>query len=123
MKRISGATAAVATSVVALLGTGAGSAGAADSAHCDRAEQDIWSQGPGREATAHHCSLPSTKRRWYTVEIGTLVQKHHRTDDADSGVDRTVTLHDRTIKCLGYTSTNGTVHWFGCPAPGGDDSR
>ncbi|MER5917300.1 hypothetical protein ABT124_44980 [Streptomyces sp. NPDC001982] len=105
----------MATGATALLGTGVGTAGAADSAHCDRAEQAIWSDGPSRNVTSHRCSIPNTKRRWYTVEIDTLVQTHYKTEYLNGGVDRTETLHDRTIRCLGYTSENGTVNWFGCP--------
>ncbi|MEU1409137.1 hypothetical protein ABZ471_44040 [Streptomyces sp. NPDC005728] len=118
LKRLLGATAAVATGVAALLGTSAGTAGADDSVHCERAERGIWSEGPSPDVTGHRCSMPTTKRRWYTVEVDTLVQTHYKTEYLDGGVDRTETLHNRTIRCLGYTSTNGTVHWFGCP-PGG----
>ncbi|MFF7974002.1 hypothetical protein [Streptomyces sp. NPDC007905] len=115
LKRLLGATAAVATGATALLGTGAGPAGAADRVHCDRAERPIWSEGPSRNMTGHRCSLPTDEHRWYTVEIDTLVQPHHKTDYLNGEVDRTETLHHRTVRCLGYTSENGTVNWFGCP--------
>ena len=122
LKRLLGATAAAATSAIALLGTGAGTADAAGhsshsrhSAHCDRAERPIWSEGPSRNMTGHGCSLPDTKRRWYTVEIDTLVQPHHTSEYLNGKVDRTETLHDKTISCLGYTSGTGPVTRFGCP--------
>ncbi|MFE9995569.1 hypothetical protein [Streptomyces avermitilis] len=115
LKRLLGVTAVVATGAAALLGTGAGTAGAADRAHCDRAEQDVWSGDPSRNLTGRRCSIPTHKSRWYTVEIDTLVQTRYKGDTVDGGVDRTRTLHNRTIRCLGYTSDNGTVNWFGCP--------
>lgn len=115
LRRLLGATAAVATGATTLLGAGAGTAGAADTAHCDRAEQAMWSDGPSRNVTGRGCTLPDTKRRWYTIEIDTLVQTHYKTDYLNGQVDRTETLHDETIRCLGYTSENGTVNWFGCP--------
>ncbi|WP_405881700.1 hypothetical protein OG747_25650 [Streptomyces sp. NBC_01384] len=118
LKRLLCVTAAVATGVAALLGTGAGTAGAAGAAgraHCDRAEQDMWSDGPSRNVTGRRCSIPTGKGRWYTIEIDTLVQNHYKGDTLDGRVDRTETLHSRTIRCLGYTSSNGTVNWFGCP--------
>ncbi|GGJ44433.1 hypothetical protein [Streptomyces brasiliensis] len=115
LKRLLGATAAVATGATTLLGTGVGTAGAADSAHCGRAEQAMWTEGPSRNVTAHHCSLPDDKRRWYTVEIDTLVQTHYKTEYLNGGINRTETLHNETIRCMGYTSGNGTVNWFGCP--------
>ncbi|MEU9448011.1 hypothetical protein [Streptomyces sp. NPDC048277] len=115
-KRLLGVTAAVAMGAAALLGPGAGTAGAADRAHCDRAEQDMWSDGPSRNLTGHSCSIPGGRNRWYTVEIDTLVQKHYKGDTLDGKVDRTETLHGRTIRCLGYTAGNDTVNWFGCPA-------
>ncbi|MFF9765295.1 hypothetical protein ACF1GT_01500 [Streptomyces sp. NPDC014636] len=114
LKRLLGATAAAATGATALLGTGVGTAGAAERAHCDRAERPIWSEGPSRNVTGHHCSLPSSDHRWHIVEIDTLVQPHHKTDYLDGEVDRTKTLHDRTIRCLGYTTSKDTVNWFGC---------
>ncbi|MER6978190.1 hypothetical protein [Streptomyces carpinensis] len=115
LQRLLGVTAAVATGAAALLGTGASTARAAERAHCDRAEQNMWSDGASRNLTAHHCSIPSHQKRWYTVEIDTLVQKHYKGDTLDGAVDRTKTLHNRTIRCLGYTSDNGAVNWFGCP--------
>ncbi|MFJ9821340.1 hypothetical protein ACIRU3_40010 [Streptomyces sp. NPDC101151] len=116
LKRLLGATTAVAAGATALLGTGAGTADARTArAHCDRAERPIWSEGLSRNVTGHGCSLPDNKRRWYTIEIDTLVQPHYKTDNLNGGVDRTETLHDKTIRCLGYTSDNGTVNWFGCP--------
>ena len=117
LKRLLGAAAAVATGATALLGTGVGTA-AADGGHrayCDRAERPIWTgEDPSRNVTGHGCSLPDDGRRWYTVEIDTLVQPHYKTEYLDGGVDRTETLHDRTIRCLGYTSSDDTVYWFGC---------
>ncbi|MEU0600763.1 hypothetical protein ABZ484_21385 [Streptomyces sp. NPDC006393] len=115
LKRLLGVTAAVTTGAAALLGAGAGTAGASGGAYCDRAEQDMWSDGPSRSLTGHHCSIPSDGHRWYTVEIGTLVQRHYKGDTLDGRIDRTETLHHTTIRCLGYTSGNGTVNWFGCP--------
>ncbi|MER7836253.1 hypothetical protein ABTY98_10145 [Streptomyces sp. NPDC096040] len=114
LKRLFGATAAVATCATALLGTGAGTADAAGRAHCDRAERPIWIDDPSRNMTAHGCSLPDNERRWYRVEIDTLVEPHHATEYLNGHVDRTETLHDRTVRCMGYTSENGTVNWFGC---------
>lgn len=116
LKRLLGVTAAVATGATALLGTGAGAAVAADSAYCERAEQDMWSSGgPSRNVTGYHCDIPSDKSRWYTIEVDTLVQTHYNGDTVDGGVDRTETLHNRTIRCMGYTYSDGTVNWFGCP--------
>lgn len=115
LKRLLGVTAAVAMGAAALLGTGAGTAGAADRAHCGRAEQDMWSDGPSRNVTGHRCSIPTGKRHWYTIEIDTLVQTHHKGDTLNGRVDRAETRHNRTIRCLGYTSSHGTVNWFGCP--------
>ncbi|MEU2221818.1 hypothetical protein [Streptomyces sp. NPDC018347] len=114
LARLLGATVAVATAATALIGAGAGTAAASDSAHCDRAERPIWSEGPSRNVTGRGCDLPDHGRRWYTVEIDTLVQPHQKDDYLDGGVDRTGTLHDRTLRCLGYTSHKGTVDWFGC---------
>ncbi|MGV9995063.1 hypothetical protein [Streptomyces sp. NPDC003374] len=114
LKRLLGVTATVGVAATALLGTGAGTADAASRAHCDRAERAMWSSGPSRNVTARRCSMPDRKRRWYTVEIDTLVRIYYKTDNLNGGVDRTRTLHDRTIRCLGYTSGNGTVNWFGC---------
>ncbi|MGW3207420.1 hypothetical protein [Streptomyces sp. NPDC001135] len=113
-KRLLGTAAAVATGATALLGVGAGTANATGRAHCDRAERAIWIDDPSRNMTGHHCSLPDDKSRWYTVEIDTLVEPHYTSDYLNGSVDRTETLHDRTIRCLGYTSENGTVNWFGC---------
>ncbi|MGV9348899.1 hypothetical protein ACWDSD_29610 [Streptomyces spiralis] len=115
LKRILGGTAAVTIGAAALLGTGAGTAGAFGGAHCDRAEQDMWSDGPSRNLTGYRCSIPSDGHRWYTVEIDTLVQRHYKGDTLDGAIDGTETLHDTTIRCLGYTSGDGTVNWFGCP--------
>ncbi|MFF7123916.1 hypothetical protein [Streptomyces sp. NPDC008240] len=113
-KRLLGATAAVSIGAAALLGAGAGTAGAAGRAYCDRAERPVWSGDPSRNVTGHGCSMPSNGRRWYTVEIDTLVLPHHKTDYRNGPVDRTVTLHDRTIRCMGYTTSGDTVNWFGC---------
>jgi hypothetical protein len=116
LKRLLGVTAAVVTGASALLGTGAGTADASGRAHCDRAEQDMWSSGgPSRNLTGHHCSVPNNKRRWYTIEIDTLVRTYYKRDTLDGGVDRTETLHHRTISCMGYTSGDGKLNWFGCP--------
>ncbi|MFF2124504.1 hypothetical protein ACFVW1_03720 [Streptomyces olivochromogenes] len=116
LKRLLGVTAAVVTGATALLGTGVGTAGASGRAHCDRAEQDMWSSGgPSRNLTGHHCSIPNNKRRWFTIEIDTLVRTHYKGDTLDGGVARTETLHNKTISCMGYTSDDGKVNWFGCP--------
>ncbi|MFI2761118.1 hypothetical protein ACH5A3_19960 [Streptomyces echinatus] len=115
LKRLLGAAAAVATGATALLGTGAGTADArAERAHCDRAERPIWSEGPSRNVTGFHCDIPDQEHRWYKVDIETLVQPHQKADYVDSGVDGTRTLHDRTIRCLGYTTDKNKVNWFGC---------
>lgn len=114
LRRLLGATATVAMGAATLLGTGAGTAGAADRAHCDRAERPIWIDDPSRNVTGHGCSVPDSEHRWYIVEIDTLVQPHHKTEYQNGEVDRTVTLHNRTIRCLGYTSDKDTVNWFGC---------
>ncbi|MFK0019067.1 hypothetical protein [Streptomyces sp. NPDC090798] len=114
LKRPLGVAAALVMGAAALLGT-AGTADAAGRAHCDRAEQDMWSSGPSRNLTGHHCSVPNNKRRWYTIEIDTLVRTHYKRDTLDAAVDRTETLHNRTISCMGYTSGNGKLNWFGCP--------
>ncbi|MFF0793855.1 hypothetical protein [Streptomyces spiralis] len=118
LKRLLGVTAAVTTGAAALLGTGAGTAGALGGfggAHCDRAEQDMWSDGPSRSLTGYRCSIPSSEHRWYTVQIDTLVQRHHKGDTLDGRIDGTETLHHTTVRCLGHTSGDGTVNWFGCP--------
>src|SRR5689334_7883091 len=94
LKRLLGVTAAVATGATALLGTGVAAAGAAregDGAHCARAERPIWIDEPSRNVTGHGCSMPEDKRRWYTVEIDTLVQPHHRTEYLNDRPDRTET--------------------------------
>ncbi|WP_251094274.1 hypothetical protein [Streptomyces sp. Caat 7-52] len=115
LKRLLGAAAAVATGATALLGTGAGIADArSERAHCDRAERPIWSEGPSRNVTGFGCSIPDQEHRWYKVDIDTLVQPHNKTDYVDGGVERTGTLHDRTIRCLGYTRDRNKVNWFGC---------
>ncbi|XES01048.1 hypothetical protein HEP87_61865 [Streptomyces sp. S1D4-11] len=75
----------------------------------------MWSSGPSRNLTGHRCSIPNNKQRWYTIEIDTLVQTHYKRDTLDGGVVRTETLHNRTVRCMGYTSSNGRVNWFGCP--------
>jgi hypothetical protein len=115
LKRLLGVTAAVATGAAALLGTGVGTADAAGRVHCDRAEQDMWSSGPSRNLTGHRCSIPGNKHRWYTIEIDTLVRTHYKRDTLDGGIDGTKTLHNRTIRCMGYISSKGAVNWFGCP--------
>ncbi|MEV6834618.1 hypothetical protein AB0N17_08895 [Streptomyces sp. NPDC051133] len=115
LRRLLGATAAVATGATTLLGMGAGTAGAEPAgAHCARAERPIWSDGPSRNVTGHRCSMPATKRRWYTVEIDTLVQPHYKSAYLNGDVDRTETVRNATIRCLGYTADNATVNWFGC---------
>jgi hypothetical protein len=115
LKRLLGATAAVGTCATALLGTGAGTADAYGRAHCDRAEQAIWIDDPSRNLTAHGCDMPDNKRSWFRVNIDTLVLQHHKDEYEDSPVDRTKTVHDRTISCMGYTTDKGTVNLFGCP--------
>ncbi|MEU6813075.1 hypothetical protein ABZ920_29665 [Streptomyces sp. NPDC046831] len=129
VKLLLGAAAATATGAAALLGTGAVGAAeragtaegvaarGATGAYCDRVERGVWrSAGASRNMTGHRCSLPSDKRRWLTVRTDELVLTHYRTEYEDGGVDRTETLHDRIIRCLGYTTGGkGTVNWFGCP--------
>ncbi|MFF4548352.1 hypothetical protein [Streptomyces sp. NPDC001435] len=115
LKRLLGAAAAVVMGATALLGTGAGTANATGRAYCDRAERDMWHGGPGTDVIGHNCSIPNNKRRWYTIEIDTLVETYYKSEHLDEGVARTETLHDSTVRCMGYTSSNGTVHWFGCP--------
>ncbi|WP_330455684.1 hypothetical protein OIB37_01655 [Streptomyces sp. NBC_00820] len=117
LKRLLGVTAAVATGATALLGTGTGTADASGRnvrAHCDRAERPVWRGDPSRNMTSHGCSIPASKRPWYIVRIDTLVQPHYKTEYANGKADRTETLHDRTIRCMGYTSDPGAVNWFGC---------
>ncbi|MFF7978253.1 hypothetical protein ACFZDK_03860 [Streptomyces sp. NPDC007901] len=116
-KGLLGAIAAVSIGTATLLGAGAGTAGAAGGAHrahCDRAERPVWSGDPSRNMTGHGCSLPSGERRWYRVEVDDLVEAHHKTDYLAGPVDRTEKLHDRTIRCMGYTADGDTVNWFGC---------
>ncbi|MGW1890101.1 hypothetical protein ACWCP6_07490 [Streptomyces sp. NPDC002004] len=120
LKRLLGATAAVATGVAALLGTGAGTAGASGgshSAHCDRAQRDMFSAGPGTDVIGHGCDMSDNGRRWYNVDIDSLVQTHYKRDYVDGGIERTETVHDTSVRCMGYISDddNDTVHWFGCP--------
>ncbi|MGW1725010.1 hypothetical protein ACWCQK_18965 [Streptomyces sp. NPDC002306] len=114
LKRLLGATAAVVTGATALLGTGAGTAQAAGRAHCDRVVRPVWINDPSRNMTGHSCDLPDNKRPWYIVRIDTLVQPYYKTSYLDGGISRTETLHDRTVRCMGYTSEHGTVNWFGC---------
>ncbi|MFG3293334.1 hypothetical protein ACGF3G_31610 [Streptomyces sp. NPDC048179] len=114
-KGLLGAIAAVSIGAATLLGAGAGTAGAAGrTVHCDRAERPIWSGDPSRNMTGHGCSLPSGERRWYRVDIDDLVEAHHATDYLAGPVDHTEKLHDRTIRCMGYTADGDTVNWFGC---------
>ncbi|MEU6479190.1 hypothetical protein ABZ858_20335 [Streptomyces sp. NPDC047017] len=130
VKHLFRVAAAIAIAAPALLGTAASPAAAAvERAHCDRAQQDMWDDGPSRTITAHRCGIPSHGRRWYTVEIDTLVQTHHKGDSLDGPADRTKTLHRMTIRCLGHTSDEDAdadtgahtgadadaVIWFGCP--------
>ncbi|MEU5091345.1 hypothetical protein [Streptomyces sp. NPDC021356] len=120
-----GVAAAIAIGTPAPLGpaatpaTAPATAPAVAGAHCDRAEQDVWYSGPSRNVTARRCSIPSHKKRWYTVEVGTLARTYYWGDTPAGGVDRTRALHNRTIRCLGYTTDTdtdtGTVNWFGCP--------
>ncbi|MEU2059525.1 hypothetical protein [Streptomyces sp. NPDC013455] len=112
--RLLAAAAAVATGATALLGAGAGTAAASPRAHCDRAERPIWSEGPSRNVTARGCDIPDREHRWYVIDVDTLVQPRHETDYLDEGVTETRTLHDRTLRCLGYTTDDRTVNWFGC---------
>nr|BFD87305.1 hypothetical protein StreXyl84_67060 [Streptomyces sp. Xyl84] len=98
--------------------TGEGSpAVTAEGTHCDRADQDVWGSGPSRNLSARLCSIPDHQKRWYTVEVDTLMQTYYKGDTPEGGVDRTKALRHRTIRCLGYTrnSDTGTVDWFGCP--------
>ncbi|MGQ4417292.1 hypothetical protein ACN6LA_003405 [Streptomyces sp. SAS_269] len=113
-KGLLGAIAAVSIGTATLLGAGAGTAGAAGRVHCDRAERPVWSGDPSRNLTAHGCSLPSGERRWYRVEVDDLVEAHHTTEYLNGPVDRTEKLHDRTIRCMGFTADGATVNWFGC---------
>ncbi|GGW14630.1 hypothetical protein GCM10018980_63850 [Streptomyces capoamus] len=112
--RLLGAAVALATGTAALLGTGAGTAAASEKAHCDRAERPIWSEGPSRNVTARGCDIPDQRHRWYVIDIDTLVQPRHKNDYLDESLDGTTTLHDRTLRCLGYTRDARTVNWFGC---------
>ncbi|MEU9988824.1 hypothetical protein AB0E10_18900 [Streptomyces sp. NPDC048045] len=117
LRRLFGVTAAAAMGATALLGAGAGSA-AADGdghhAHCDRVERPIWIDDPSRNMTGHGCSAPDNGRRWYVVDIDTLVQPRYKTEYVNGGIDRTETLHNRTVRCMGYTTDKDTLNWFGC---------
>ncbi|MEU9386306.1 hypothetical protein AB0D38_37515 [Streptomyces sp. NPDC048279] len=117
-KGLLGAIAAVSIGAATLLGTGAGPAAASGGthrAHCDRAERPVWSGDPSRNITARGCSVPSGGgKRWYRVEVDTLVERRHKTDYADSPVTGTTTKHDKTVRCMGYTKAGATVNWFGC---------
>ncbi|WP_406440108.1 hypothetical protein OHB00_32770 [Streptomyces sp. NBC_00631] len=113
-KGVLGAVAAVSIGATTLLGVGTGTAAAAGRAHCDRAERPVWSGDPSRNVTGHGCSVPSGERRWYRVEVDDLVQPEHTTEYLNGPVDRTETLHDRTIRCMGYTTDGDTLNWFGC---------
>ncbi|MFJ7146888.1 hypothetical protein ACIQVT_01585 [Streptomyces sp. NPDC100445] len=112
--RLLGAAAALATGATALLGTGAGTAAASPRAHCDRAERPIWSEGPSRNVTARACDVPDQKHRWYVVDVDTLVQPRHRNNYLEESLAGTSTLHDKTMRCLGYTRDGHVVDWFGC---------
>ncbi|GGY74359.1 hypothetical protein GCM10010300_17630 [Streptomyces olivaceoviridis] len=112
--RLLGAAAAVAMGAAALLGTGAGTAAASEKAHCERAERPIWSEGPSRNVTAHGCDIPEQRHRWYVIDIDTLVQPRHKTDYLDEDIAGTSTLHDKTMRCMGYTKDDHAVNWFGC---------
>ncbi|MEU2617252.1 hypothetical protein ABZ642_03665 [Streptomyces sp. NPDC007157] len=116
-KGLLGATAAVSIGTAALLGAGAGSAaagGGSHRAHCDRAERPVWSGDPSRNVTGRGCSVPSGGKRWYRVEVDTLVEPRHKTDYANGPVERTDTRHDTTIRCMGYTKDGDKLNWFGC---------
>ncbi|MFE0514068.1 hypothetical protein [Streptomyces sp. NPDC058964] len=118
LKRLLGAAAAVTTGAAALLGAGAGTAGAAGDghrAHCDRAERDMWSDGPGTDVIGHGCDMSDNGRRWYTIDVDTLVLTHYKGASVDDGVGGRETVHDGTVRCMGYISDNDTVRWFGCP--------
>ncbi|SEE28737.1 hypothetical protein SAMN04490357_7538 [Streptomyces misionensis] len=117
VKHVLGAAAAIAIGALAPLATAASPAAASAGAHCARAEQDVWDSGPSRTVTARGCTIPSQEHRWYTVEIDTLVERHYKGESVEAGVDRSTTVHGRTIRCLGHTSGAGagTVDWFGCP--------
>ncbi|MEV5148795.1 hypothetical protein AB0L14_31515 [Streptomyces sp. NPDC052727] len=112
--RLLGAVAAVAMGATTLLGTGAGTATASERAQCERAERPIWSEGPSRNVTAHGCDIPEQKHRWYVIDIDTLVQPRHTTDYLDEDIAGTSTLHDKTLRCMGYTKDKHAVNWFGC---------
>ncbi|WP_225824376.1 hypothetical protein [Streptomyces naphthomycinicus] len=114
LKRLAGVTAAVAAGAAALIGPAAGTAGAAQGAHCDRAARDMWSEGPGTDVIAQGCSIPDDDHRWYRIRVGTLVQTYYKTEYLDGGVARTRTVHDRSVRCLGHIAEKKTVHWFGC---------
>ncbi|MFJ3234006.1 hypothetical protein [Streptomyces sp. NPDC086787] len=114
LTRLLGAGAAVAIGATALLGTGAGTAVAGGRAHCDRGERDMWSRA-GTDVIGHSCTMPDNRRRWYTIEIDSLVQTHYRTSHLEDGVARKETVHDETVRCLGYIQRNSAVRWFGCP--------
>ncbi|MEU6590852.1 hypothetical protein ABZ923_16790 [Streptomyces sp. NPDC046881] len=112
--RLLGTAAALVTGAAALLGTGAGTAAASGKAHCDRAERPIWSEGPSRNVTARGCDIPDQRHRWYVIDIDTLVQPRHRTDYLGESLEGTSTLHDKTMRCLGYTRDGRVANWFGC---------
>ncbi|MFF4934307.1 hypothetical protein ACFY2H_36255 [Streptomyces griseofuscus] len=116
-KHLFGIGAAITIGALAPLASAAPAAVAVTGAHCVRAEQDVWGSGPSRTVTARGCGIPSQEHRWYKVEIDTLVERHYKGDSVESGVDRSTTVHSRTIRCLGYTSDAGTgaIDWFGCP--------
>ncbi|MEV5960032.1 hypothetical protein AB0M11_40930 [Streptomyces sp. NPDC051987] len=113
-KSVLGAVVTLSIGATTLLAAGASPAAAAGRAHCDRAERPVWSGDPSRNMTAHGCSVPSGERRWYRVEVDTLVEPHHTTEYLNGPVDRTEKLHDRTIRCMGYTTDGNTLNWFGC---------
>ncbi|MFD8725813.1 hypothetical protein ACFV2H_49780 [Streptomyces sp. NPDC059629] len=110
--RTTGATGA--TGAVAAAGS-AHSGKAHSGAHCDRAEQDMWSGDPSRNLTGHGCSIATERNRWFVIEIDTLVRKYYKGDTAGGGVTRTETLHNRTVRCMGHIADDKSVNWFGCP--------
>jgi hypothetical protein len=119
VKRMLGTTAAVTMGAAVLLGAGAGTAGADGSdghrAHCARAERGMWTNRPGTDVIARGCGdLPDDRRSWARIEIDTLVETYYKTEYLDGGVDRRQTVHDSTVRCMGYIPQGDSVHWFGC---------
>ncbi|MFS4094394.1 hypothetical protein [Streptomyces sp. AF1A] len=118
VKRMLGTGTAVVMGAAVLLGAGAGTAGAdGDShrGHCDRGERGMWTGRPGTDVIARRCgTLPDDRRSWARVEIDTLEETYYKTEYLDGGVDRKATVHDATVRCMGYLPQGDSVHWFGC---------